>query len=155
MEFSSFFWETVSDIKESWLTCGSCVRLTCSILLDLPLLVICICIKYPNLSDKTSLHTNFPDNLFHMKSHISYSYVSACESCMLGCVPLDCNGIKCTENGLSIPAAAFSQQLLRETNFPQVAISLLVWVQFWLLHSCIQFAVSADWEAQGNRVPSP
>ena len=53
--------------------------------------------------------------------------VSACESCMLGCVLLDCNGIKCTGNGLSIPAAAFSQQLLRETNFPQVAISLLVW----------------------------
>ena len=28
-------------------------------------------------------------------------------------------------------------------------------VQFWLLHSCVQFAVSADWEAQGKRVPSP
>ena len=22
-------------------------------------------------------------------------------------------------------------------------------VQFWLLHSCVQFAVSADWEARG------
>ena len=53
--------------------------------------------------------------------------VSACELCMLGCVLLDCNEIKCTGNGLSIPAAAFSQQLLREANFPQVAISLLVW----------------------------
>ena len=28
-------------------------------------------------------------------------------------------------------------------------------VQFWLLHSCVQFVVSADWEAQGKRVPSP
>ena len=28
-------------------------------------------------------------------------------------------------------------------------------VQFWLLHSCFQFAVSADWEAQGKRAPSP
>ena len=28
-------------------------------------------------------------------------------------------------------------------------------VQFWLLHSCVQFAVSADWEAQGKRAPSP
>ena len=117
----------MSDIKESLLMCGSHARLTCNILLDLPLLVICICIKYPNFSNKTSLHSNFPNNLFHMKSHISFSSVSACESCMLGCVLLDCNGIKCTENGMSISAAAFSQQLLRETNSPQVAISLLVW----------------------------
>ena len=58
--------------------------------------------------------------------------VATCESYMLGCVLLDCNGIKCTGNGLSIPAAAFSQQLLRGTNFPQVAISLLVW--FFSLH---------------------
>ena len=28
-------------------------------------------------------------------------------------------------------------------------------VQFWFLHSCVQFAVSADWKAQGKRVPSP
>ena len=24
-------------------------------------------------------------------------------------------------------------------------------VQFWLLHSCVQFAVPADWEAPGSR----
>ena len=28
-------------------------------------------------------------------------------------------------------------------------------VQFWLLHSCVQFAVSAEWEAQGKRVLFP
>ena len=44
--------------------------------------------------------------------------VSACESCMLGCVLLDCNGIKCTGNGLSIPVTAFSQQLLRRNKLP-------------------------------------
>ena len=53
--------------------------------------------------------------------------VATHELCMLGCVLLDCNGIKCTENGLNIPVAAFSQQLLRETNFQQVVISLLIW----------------------------
>ena len=68
-----FFWETVSDMKESWLMCGSCAQLTCSILLDLPLSLICICIKCPNLFNKTSLHSDFPNNLFHMKSHISWS----------------------------------------------------------------------------------
>ena len=60
-------------MKESWLMCGSHARLTCSILLDLPLSVICICIKCPNLFNKTSLHSNFPNNLFHMKRHISCS----------------------------------------------------------------------------------
>ena len=44
--------------------------------------------------------------------------VSACELCTLGCVLLDCNGIKCTGNALSIPAAAFSQQLLRRNKLP-------------------------------------
>ena len=28
-------------------------------------------------------------------------------------------------------------------------------MQFWLLHSCVQFAVSAEWEAQGKRVLFP
>ena len=27
-------------------------------------------------------------------------------------------------------------------------------VQFWLLHSCVQFAVPADWEAPGKWDPS-
>ena len=53
--------------------------------------------------------------------------VDACELCMLGCVLLNCNGTKWTGNALSISAAACSQQLLRETRFQQVAISLLVW----------------------------
>ena len=57
---------------ESGVTCGSHAWLMCSILLDLPLPVICICIKCPN-SFKISLHSNFPNNLFHMKSHISCS----------------------------------------------------------------------------------
>ena len=26
---------------------------------------------------------------------------------------------------------------------------------FWLVHSCVQFVVSADWEAPGKWVPSP
>ena len=44
--------------------------------------------------------------------------MSACESCTLGCVLLDCNGTKCTGNGLSIPAVACSQQLLRRNKLP-------------------------------------
>ena len=70
--FNDFLWETVSDMKESRLTCGSCTQLMCSILLDLPLSVICICIKCPN-SFKTSLHNNFSNNMFHMEGHISCS----------------------------------------------------------------------------------
>ena len=49
------------------------------------------------------------------------------ESCTLQCVLFDCNGTKQTENDLSIPTAACSQQILGETKFSQVAISLLVW----------------------------
>ena len=41
-------------------------------------------------------------------------FAAACEWCMLHCVLFDCNGRKCTENALSIPAAACSPQLLRE-----------------------------------------
>ena len=110
--FDDFLWETVSDMKESRLTCGSCAQLMCSILLDLPLSVICICIKCPN-SFKTSLHNNFSNNLFHMKSDINFMQfsTSACESYTLQSPLLDCNGIKCTGNDLNIPAAAFSQQL--------------------------------------------
>ena len=70
--FDYFLWETVSHMKESRLTCGSHAQLTCSILLDLPLSVICICIKCSN-SFKTSLHNNFSNNLFHIKNHISFS----------------------------------------------------------------------------------
>ena len=44
--------------------------------------------------------------------------VSACESCTLDCVLFDCNGTKCTGNGLSIPAVACSQQLLRRNKLP-------------------------------------
>ena len=81
----------------------------------------------------------------------------------LGCVLLDCNGTKCTGNALSIPAAAFLQQLLRESYFKQVAIYLLVWpfhpmiwmclCQIWLQtmlwHTCRDFQVDFDdslWE---------
>ena len=89
-----------------------CAWLTCSILLDLPLSMICICIKCPNLFNKTSLHSNFPNNLFHIKKPYFMQFsVSACESCMLHCVLLDCNGIKCTGNGLSIPVAAERNKL--------------------------------------------
>ena len=50
--------------------------------------------QYPN-SFETSLHSNFSNNLFHMKSHIQLQFsVSAPESCMLGCVLLDCSGTK-------------------------------------------------------------
>ena len=59
--------------------------------------------------------------------HLMQFSVATRKLCTLHCVLLNCNGTKCTGNALSIPAVAFSQQLLRETNFPQVAISLLVW----------------------------
>ena len=59
--------------------------------------------------------------------HFMQFSVATRELCTLHCVLLNCNGTKCTGNALSIPAVAFSQQLLRETNFPQAAISLLAW----------------------------
>ena len=42
--------------------------------------------------------------------------VATCELCMLHCVLLDCNGTKCTGNGLNIRAVACSQQLLRRNK---------------------------------------
>ena len=62
--------------------------------------------------------------------------VAARESCTLHCVLLDCIGTKCTGNALNIPAAACSLQLLRETNFPQVAISFLL-CSFHPMRECI------------------
>ena len=32
----------------------------------------------------------------------------------------------------------------------QLLLHLEFRVQFWLLHSCVQFAVSADWETPGS-----
>ena len=32
----------------------------------------------------------------------------------------------------------------------QLLLHLEFRVQFWLLHSCVQFAVSADWEVPGS-----
>ena len=59
--------------------------------------------------------------------HFMQFSVASRKLCTLHCVLLNCNGTKCSGYALSIPAVAFSQQLLRETNFPQVAISLLAW----------------------------
>ena len=59
--------------------------------------------------------------------HFIQLSVASHELCTLHCVLLNCNGTKCKGNTLSIPAVAFSQQLLRETNFPQAAISLHAW----------------------------
>ena len=44
--------------------------------------------------------------------------VATCELFMLHCVLLECNGSKCTENALSIPAVACTQQLLRRNKLP-------------------------------------
>ena len=55
---SDIIWETVSDMKEFGLTCSPHARLTCSILLDLPLPVICIWTKFWN-SFQTFVHSNF------------------------------------------------------------------------------------------------
>ena len=44
--------------------------------------------------------------------------VATHELFMLHPVLLDCNGKKCTGNGLSIPAVACSQQLLRRNKLP-------------------------------------
>ena len=52
---------------------------------------------------------------FEMPHFMQFS-AAACEWCMLHCVLFDCNGRKCTGNGFSIPAAACSPQLLRETQ---------------------------------------
>ena len=91
-----------------------------------PLLVICICIKCPNLFNKFEIYL------------MQFS-VSACESCMLGCVLLDCNGIKCTGNGLSIPAAAFSQQLLRKTSHRLLFLCLFGLFTPWYECVCDRF----------------
>ena len=45
--------------------------------------------------------------------------VATHELCMLHCVLLDCNGTKCTGNAPSIPAVAFSKQLLRRNKLPK------------------------------------
>ena len=60
----------------------------CSILWDLPLLVICICIKFPN-SFKNSPHNNVCNNLFPMKNHI------LCSSLCLH-VNRACNTVYCS-----------------------------------------------------------
>ena len=90
----------------------------CSILLDLLLSVICICIKCPN-SFKTFLHNNFSTNLFHMKSHISCSSLQLHVNCAYYTV---CCWIvmaqKYTGNGFSIPVVACSQQLLTRNKLP-------------------------------------
>ena len=44
--------------------------------------------------------------------------VATYELCMLHCVLLDFNGTKYTGNALSIPAVAFSHQLLRRNKLP-------------------------------------
>ena len=44
--------------------------------------------------------------------------VATHELFMLHCVLLDCNGTKYTENALSIPAVACSQQLQRRNKLP-------------------------------------
>ena len=69
--------------------------------------------------------------------HFMQFSVAAHELCTLHCVLLNCNGTKCTGNALSIPAVAFSQQLLRETNFPQTAISLLAWSFHPMIWMCL------------------
>ena len=66
-------------------------------------------------------------------SHFTQFSVAARELCTLQCVLLDCNGTKHTGNALTIPAAACSQQLVRESSFSQVAISFL----FWSFHPMI------------------
>ena len=79
------------------------------------------------------------------KPHFIQFSVSACESCTFQSVLLHCNGTKCTGNGLSIPAAACSQQLPREPRFTQVAISLLVWSGlFTPRYECIVTDLTVD-----------
>ena len=58
-----------------------------------------------DLLEMSQFTTNFPK--------LCFTSVAACAPCMLQCVLLDCNGSKCTENALSIPAA--------------VSISFLIW----------------------------
>ena len=50
--------------------------------------------------------------------HFMQFSVATHKLCTLHCVLLNCNGTKCTGNALSIPAVAFSQQLLRRNKLP-------------------------------------
>ena len=74
---------------------------------------------------------NFTEFRLHATS-IPYSLiihtfsVATCELCMLDCFLFHCIGTKCTGNALNISGAGCSPQVLRETNFPQVAFSFLL-----------------------------
>ena len=50
--------------------------------------------------------------------HFMQFSVATRELCTLHCVLLNCNGTKCAENALSIPAVACSHQLLRRNKLP-------------------------------------
>ena len=104
--------------------CGSHARLTCRILVYGSRLYT----DFRLISLKFLNYSNFPYNLFsHKISH--FMQFSLAEYMNCACYTMCCSIVntKRTGNALSIHPAACSQQLLRETNFPQVAISLLVW----------------------------
>ena len=73
--------------------------------------------KKPSVNHKASSMSHQQSVSYEKPYSMQFS-VSACESCTLCCVLLDCNGTKYTGNGLSIPAVACSQQLLRRNKLP-------------------------------------
>ena len=97
-----FVLETVSDMKECGVTCGSRARLTCSIFW-------CIDVHRFQI-DLLEIwqFTKIVQNSVSMKCHIFMQIsVAAHEPCMLHCLLLDCNGTKWTGNALSIPGSSF------------------------------------------------
>ena len=111
--FDHFLWETGWNVKESRLMCGSRTRLTCSILITLfPLINFRLywCKKLYKIVARKCVSYEI--------LHFMQFSVATCESCMLHCVLLDCNGTKWTGNTLIIPAAACSQQPLRRNKIP-------------------------------------
>ena len=123
--FNHFLLETVWNVKESGVTCGSHTWLTCSILCK-------IYTGFKLVSLKSLNSQQFPQQSVSSNEmpHLMQFSEAALEPCMVHCVLLDCNGTKWTGNALTNPPAACSQQLLRRNKLPTG----------WYFFACLVFS---------------
>ena len=103
-------------MKESGLTCGSHVRLTCSILLDL--------VIYKMSKLKTSLHNNFSNNLFHMGRNVTFHAV-LCSCTWIVHVKLGTVGLQWHKMNRKCPEHASSSLLTTAAEKKQTSHRLL------------------------------
>ena len=117
-----------------------------------------ICRFHVDLLEMSQIAVIWPKICFRWKP----TFHTVLCSCMwivhvtLCAVELQSNSTKCPGNALSIPGATCSEQLLRESSFSQVAISLLVWsfcpmiwLQLWQIycgHYCDSHARIFIWK---------